>query len=502
MYDSGEYSEALAGLEKIQTNVADHAKNRADIQGLVYYWKGLCYIKQNEFETANEFLQKAINIKFKTNDIFYEYGQSLYALDKMKEARIAFKKSVRLKYKMAVSLYYIAYISQQLKDYKKAVSFYNAIEKLDDEEKADVLQAARMQVGDIYLKQVEKMPNTFKSVKKYVVPQYEKALDVDSKSNLADDIRAKIKKVQRRYDLMLFKMRNGVPTVDPRYFLKFNALYGTNNNVNATDADSLEALEDKDYSSAYMNTGFFGRYTLYPSSSYSITPELSVDYTKYLSDSEYIKPNNSRMYKAGLQINYEHIYNNTPATFYINLDYSINEDDADADDTLAKASSTTSFSLSEGIQIWDGNPSTFRYRLSSTTAEVETESSSTNSLIWEQLVNRGSQTFFFYTAFDMTIYPEAESSNTNAITLRVDWILPTLWGLINPNLFISDRMTNYIEDSDRGVTSLLSYGVSLNRPVSSKWYMTFDFVMDSQSAKEETDVYTASKMSLNLDYIY
>lgn len=502
MYDSGKYDEAISGLDRVQNNITVHLKNRKDIQGLIYYWKGLCNIKLNEFEKANGFIEKAIENKFITDDIFYEHGQSLYALDKLKKARIAFKKSVRKKYKMAVSLYYIAYISQQLKDYKKAVAFYNAIEKLDDKEKADVLQAARMQVADIYLKQVEKMPNTFRSVEKYVVPQYEKALAVDKKSKLADDIREKIRTVQKRYNLLLFKMRNGVPTVEPRHFLKLNYLYGTNNNVNALDADSLDGLEAEDYSASYYNTGLYGRYTIYPNNSYSVSPELSIDYTKFISDSAYIKPNNTLTYKAGLQINYEHIYKETPATFYINLDYAINEDDADADNTLAKTSTTTSFTFSEGIQIWAGNPSTFRYKFSSTTAEEETESSTTNSLIWEQLINRGSQTFFFYTAFDMTSYAEAETSNNNGITLRVDWILPTLWGVINPNFFVSDKMTNYIENTDKGITSLISYGVSLNRPISQKWYMTFDYVMDSQSGKEDSDIYTANKMSLNLDYIY
>lgn len=502
MYDSGKYEEALKGLEQVQVKVADHVKNKTDIQGLIYYWKGLCYIKQNEFETGNEYLKKAMDIKFKASDIYYEYGQSLYALDKMKEARIAFKKSVRMKYKMAVSLYYIAYISQNLMDYKKAVSFYNAIEKLDDEEKADVLQAARMQVADIYLKQVEKMPNTFQSVKKYVIPQYEKALKVNKKSKLANDIRAKIKKVQKRYDLMLFKMRNGVPTQTPRHFVKLSMLYGTNNNVNASDAQTLASLESKDYSSVYSNARLFGRYSLYPNSSYSISPEVSMDYTKYLSDSDYIKPNNMLIYRAGMQVNYEHIYNNTPATLYLNFDYTNIEDDADADNTLAKASSKTTVTVSEGIQLWSGNPTTMRYKLARSTAVNATNSYSTNSIIWEQILYKGSQTFFFYTAFDMTRYPKANTSNTNAATIRVDWILPTLGGVINPNFFVSDKMTNYIENTDRGTTSLVSYGLSLNRPIATKWYMTFDLVINSQTGKDTTDIYKSRKMSLNLDYIY
>jgi tetratricopeptide (TPR) repeat protein len=502
MYDKGEYEKAIKGLEQIQVKVADHAKNRKNIQGLIYYWKGLCYIKLNEFEQANEFLKQAIDIKFNAKDIYYEYAQSLYALDELKKSRIAFKKSVRNKYKVAVSLYYIAYISQQLKDFKKAVVFYNAIEKLPNEQKQDVIQAARMQVADIYLKQVEKMPNTFKSVEKYVIPQYEKALEWDKKSKLADDIREKIKTVQRRYDLLLFKMRNGVPTADPRHFVKFNALYGTNSNVNASDEDSLSTLNAEDYSSAYYTTGLYARYTLYPNSSYSISPEFDLSYNNYLSDSDYIKPNNSLNYRVGLQLNYEHVYNNAPATLYLNLDYSINEDDADSDDKIEKESTKTAVTISEGIQLFVGHPSTLRYRFASTKAVEETNSFVVHSAIWEQILNRGSQTFFFYTAFDMTVYAENETLNSNAFTLRGDWLFPTLWGVVNPILFASTTMTNYVENTDRGITNLMTYGLSLNRPLSNKWYMTFDYAMDSQSGKEDTDVFNATKMSLNLEYIY
>lgn len=502
MYDRGEYQKAISGLDKIQTNVVDHVKNRKDIQGLVFYWKGLCYIKLNEFEQANSFLEKAIEFKFNTSDLYYEYAQSLYALDKLKKARIAFKKSVKKKYKVAVSLYYIAYISQQLKDFKKAVVFYNAIDKLPDEDKKDVIQAARMQVADIYLKQVEKMPNTFRSVQKYVIPQYKKALKWDENSKLADDIREKIVKVQKRYDLLLFKMRNGVPTADPRYFIKMNTLYGTNSNVTQVDGNTLSTLEATDYSSAYYTAGAYARYSFYPNSTYSISPEIDINYTKYLSDSDSIKPSNNLNYRAGIQMNYEHIYNNAPATFYLNLDYIQNEDDSDADDKIEKESTTTAVTFSEGVQVFKGHPSTFRYKFSSTEAVLTANSSITHSLIWEQLINRGNQSFFIYSAYDISRFGETETNNTNAFTVRGDWILPTLWGAINPNLFLSNRLTNYIEDADRGVTSLMSYGLSLNRPISSKWYMTFDYVQDAQTADQDSDNFSATKMSLNLDYIY
>ena len=501
-YDSAEYRKALSGLDKIQQNVVSHAKNREDIQGLVYYWKGLCFVKLTEYEKAIVFLKKAIDLKFDSKDIFYEYGQVLYAMDEMKKARFAFKRSVENNFKRGVSLYYIAYISQELKDYKKAVSFYNAIEKLEDEEKEDVIQAARMQVGDIYLKQIEKMPDSFRSVEKYVIPQYEKALAWNKNSKLAEQIKDKIIQVQKRYDLLLFKMRNGVPTAVPRHFLRASMLYGVDDNITNSDEDTKATLEEKDYSSAYTTAALFGRYSFYPNSSYSIAPEFSFDYTNHLSDSDTLKAYNTMSYRVGFQINYEHMYNNSPATLYINVDQTTLQDDADADDKLEAASATSSIQISEGLQFWAGNPTTLRYRYSQTTAQEESESFSTHTLTWEQLLNRGALTLFLFNSFDINRYPETESSNTNVYTFRGDWIWPTIFGLINPNLFASARLTNYIEDEDRGVTNLVSYGASLNRPFGRKWYLTIDYVSESQTAEQDSDVHQGTRYSINLDYIY
>src|SRR5690606_13951014 len=143
-----------------------------------------------------------------------------------------------------------------------AAKYFTAIDKLPVDEKKDVVQAARMQLGDIYLEKVEAKPNSFKQIEKIVIPQYEKALSWDKSSELAQEIREKIEKLQRKYNLVLFKMRNGRPTARPPYFLKANFLYGSDSNVNLVSksaaADSTETI-----SSNYYSIGTFGRYTFY-----------------------------------------------------------------------------------------------------------------------------------------------------------------------------------------------------------------------------------------------
>jgi hypothetical protein len=504
-FENGKYTKVINTLKKLQKRVQLKSTRGKDLQGLIYYWSGISYNRLTEYDKAEISLRKAIKLKYKSKDLQYEYGQTLYVQDKYKKARIAFKRSVQAGYKKAVSLYYIGFISQELKDYKKAVSFYNMIEKLDDEEKDEIIQAARMQVGDIYLRRVERLPDTFKAVEKYVIPQYKKALSWNPKSSLASDIQKKIETLQRKYELILFKMRNGRNTARPPYYMKASILYGVSDNVNGIDEDSKKSLaSEEDYSSSYVTSSFFGRYSFYPNSVFSYAPEFSGSYTSYNSDSTEIIINDNYFWKTALKSNYEHVYNDAPATFYMDFDYTYNADDADADETMAFSSTVIGFTFSEELQLWKNNPSTFRYGYTSKDADNIAASTSGHAFTFEQIMLLKSTTLFSYNNFTTTRYSDEDSLglNTNALTLRLDAIFPTLWGLFNPTLYGSYLSTNYIEDTDKGVTSLITYGINMNRPLWSKLYLTVDVSMGSQTGTLDSDTYNQQVMTFNIDYIY
>ncbi len=503
LFNAGEYEKVSKTLILIENRVKNkNSKKAKEVLGLVSYWKAMALSRMNEFEEAEKNFIKALDVGYFSKDIYYEYGQVLYVSNKYRRARVAFKKSVKAKYKMGVSLYYIAFISQELKDYKKAVGFYNMIERLPEEEKQEVVQAARMQIGDIYLMQVEKQRDPFKQVEKYVIPQYENALSYDKKSALASKIKEKIENLQRKYELILFKMRNGKPTARPPHYFRANVLYGINDNVTAIDEDSKSSLDEEDYSSSYYQAGFFSRYSFYPNSSFSYAPEVSGQLTQYSSDSENILPYNAYYLKTALKMNYEHLYKKLPATFYIDIDYTYNADDADADESFAAADNTYGITFSEELQIWANNPSTFRFRYESVAAEEETDTNSSMTLSYEQVLLLSKVTLFFSNSYAITEYPDSESSNTTSLTNRVDAIFPTFYKLFNPTLYLSHTLTEYTEDTDRGTPSLITYGMNLNRPVGKNLYLTVDASMASQTADEDTDNYNQNLITLNLDYIY
>ena len=503
LFNKGDYQQTINKLIEIETNNEDQLESDRDVRGLVAYWKAITYSKMNEYDRAIKFFEQAIDLKYNSKDLFYEYGQALYVSEKLNKARLAFRKSVKLKYKMAVSLYYIAFISQQLKDYKKAVSFYNTVEKLPDDEKNEVVQASRMQIADIYYEQVRKRPNSYESIKKYVIPQYEKALKWNETSSLANEIKNKIETIKRKFDMELFQMRNGRNTARPPYFLKFNTLYGTNDNVNNLDNDSRESSTDE-VGSSYYTLGLFGRYTYYPNNMFSIAPEIRAIKTKYMSEVSEIYAKDNSKFNFNVKLNYEKTFNNAPATTYFDFIYGVAEDDSDADKQLDKSFIEKGISLSEERQFWRGNPTTLRlkYIEYDYVDELSEESNNVSSFIWEQVLNLSSFTIYLYNAYDMTRYSENNTTDTNGLTIRMDLIFPTLFNWFNPILYASNTSTSYINNDSRGETSLTTLGLSINRPISKRWYLTMDFSSSMQSGQLDSDSYEQQNMSLNLDFVY
>jgi tetratricopeptide (TPR) repeat protein len=193
LYSEGKYQSTITEL----TDVEEKFKDKMDRQrlGLISYWRGICHNRLQNFSEAIKNFDRALGYEYSPQDIHYEYGQALYASEKLAEARIQFKESLKKKFKRGVSLYYIGFLSKELGEANKAYTFFRAVEKLGEEEKADVLQASQMQLGDLYLEQAEKGAEAFKMVESVVIPQYEKARDLNPESPLGSMLSDKIQKL-------------------------------------------------------------------------------------------------------------------------------------------------------------------------------------------------------------------------------------------------------------------------------------------------------------------
>ena len=110
---------------------------------------------------------------------------------------------------------------------------------------------------------------------------------------------------------------------------------------------------------------------------------------------------------------------------------------------------------------------------------------------------------YFYNNYDTKTYTDAETSDNNALTMRVDAIFTTVFGLFNPTLYVSRVATDYVNDSLTGTQTLLTYGLNLNKPVfGGKWYLTGDYAMNTQTATADDDNYTSTVMTVSLDHFF
>ena len=109
LYTSGRFATSIEKLTILETDLNQSKDKKDSLLGLVYYWKGLNYNRSQDFSNAITFFKKSIDIKYTPKDIYYEYGQALYASEKLPEARLAFKESLGRSFKKPICLYYITF---------------------------------------------------------------------------------------------------------------------------------------------------------------------------------------------------------------------------------------------------------------------------------------------------------------------------------------------------------------------------------------------------------
>ena len=141
-------------------------------------------------------------------------------------------------------------------------------------------------------------------------------------------------------------------------------------------------------------------------------------------------------------------------------------------------------------------------RFSHTTlkSEIDSKNSSTNSLILEQLVNFKSFSYYLFTSYDLIRYTSNDSFDSNNITVRNDFLFYSFLDFINLGPYFSYRMSDNF-NSSKGNTSVLTFGVNINRPIAKKVYLNLDVLTESQSNDPSTD-YTNNRLFMSVDYIY
>jgi tetratricopeptide (TPR) repeat protein len=500
-FAAGRYKSVLTELDQLESKlVAKGYKNKA-VLGLMAYWRGISASRLQDFPRAIKEFEQALSLAYAPRDIHYEFGQALFAAEKLQEARLQFRESVSRKFKRGVSLYYIAYISRELGETKKAVTFFKAMEKLPKEEAADVHQASETQIGDIYLQQAERHPDVFGMVESYVIPQYQKALSLDPDSNLAPVIREKIITLQRKYDLILFHLVNGRPTLQPLHFLRLSQETGLDTNVIFNPDET--ALDKSKQASIFSRTDFIGRYTFYYRNFLSIAPEFRTNFTRYFNREPEIMRNDNMLLAPAVRMAYEHTLWGRPASVLVDYEFSEARRDLNARGQLEFSNRSHTFMLGERFNYFSFGESILRLRYRTFDSFMQGSDSSTTSLVWEQLVPLATSTLVFFSSFDRTRVDNS-SFDTNALSLRGDLIMPRLGNWFTPSFGLGLTATDPVNDrARRGLEMMVNPNARLAKTFGRRWRGTLKYdYMQNSSKDEQSFAFKKSQYSVELEYLF
>lgn len=497
LYSEGKYQATVDELSRLEKLSVYNLKN----QGFIAYWKGMAFNRLQDFRSAIDEFKKSLSFKYRPEDLHYEYGQALFASEKMTEARLQFSESFKRSFKRAASLYYMAFISKELGEASNARTLFTSILKLKEADIIEVKQAAQLQIADLDLEEAEKKPDVFRHVEKDVIPSYEKAFDLNPDSPLALKIKDKITQLQKKYELVLFQLRNGRPTVIPPYFLRLAQEFGQDSNV--TFAPDETTIAKSRQSSVFSKTEFLGRYTFYYKNFLSFSPELRANNTYHFNRVPEIYRNDNYLLAPALRSAYEHHAWGNPASFLLDYEYSEAQRDVNAKERLEFSSRSHAVMIGEKFKYWSMGETVLRVKHRVFESFLSQSDSKTSSLIMEQVLGFHGSTVLLYGSLDHTKVKNTDF-DTNALMLRVDWLLPKFRDWFTPSVGMGLTLTDPVNNrKERGLEKLYNPNLKASRNLGKNWKLNSRIEYHRNDSKDKKNFdYKKNLYGLELEYIF
>lgn len=409
----GEYQSSLTILNNIKTSQSKSAA--------VYYLKGLCYNKTQAFDQSILNFEKAIKLRHSAKDIYYEYGQALYANSDLEEAKKVFLKSALLNFKPTTSYYYVAYINQLLEQHKEAKNYYAKVIQLEKDDK-DLIQVARFQLVDSLLAMAEEKNKTKELVEKYIIKQLDEAIEESPKSSLVKDIKKRKQEIQRQYGLDPNLMINGKTLPEKRWSISFDQDLSYDNNVTqSTDLPSSQATQKDSF---IFNSNLNVENVFNPNNYFILTPSLGLKKTKHSDEvNSAVYQNDSVTISPSLSTSYEHKAFGEQASLSFNIDLSQIRRDRNSKQELEHYARTYTFSLGEKFKFFSIGKTGFKIKYKQYTGWQAKLHNRTGSFSVDQLfITPNKKVVIFFAQADFIDNYNDRVSSTNSYLFRGDYI--------------------------------------------------------------------------------
>lgn len=457
-FKTGDYKGSIKKLDTLE--------RYEKFKGLAHYWKGLNYNKLNLFDDAIAQFYLALKAGNRAEDIYYEFGQALYASYKLDEAYKMFRKSADTGYKKGSSMYYMAFMKQTQDKFPQAVKLYKETIDANGVEK-DIKQAASFQIAQIYLSNAEKSKNKGKDVKRIVIPQLEDARRLDKKSNLAKDISIQITALTRKYEVGPGKMANGRPIPRKPYVVKFAQKFSYNSNVLSEADRVVNAVSQK--GSVVHQSRFSIKNRVNYQKNY-LSTKAAVDATfKYHQNRNVtqVKQQDEWTIVPKVENAFYHKVFKSPAEALFGIDYEYIARDNTGQGARRYFSRKWDFIFGEKLRLWGQTDTTFKFKVRYLYARDP--ANRLNALIWtvndSWKINAHNKILGFFTV-ESNKYRANRNLDNRIYLMRADYVLSDIIDHFDFNAgFAFTIQDNLNQSLERGVEHKVNPSLSISR----KW---------------------------------
>ena len=497
-FKNGQYPKALQSIESVASK---------DISGISKaYLSGLSYSRMQEYDKAITQFGIAIIQKDQSTDLYYEYGQALYAANELKKAREAFKISAEKKYNRPASLYYVAHISQILEEYEMARTFYIQAIK-DKNSDAKMKQIAQFQLGETLLsiaREKSTQPDVlYRRVDRYILPMITSSYNLDKRSSLAPEINQRITSIMQEFNLDPNVLANDRKISAKRYTAKLSQKIRFDNNISLVSEENN--VQESKKSSYIYESEVYGSYDFILKKRFIISPEARVTYTQHSNqkDAE-VYQNDSIVMNFALKNKYEHKIKNLPASLIFDIDYSNTQKDWQAQKKKEFYAKSTTFTLGETFNYFDFGDTTFKFKRKNYIGANTDISNHTTIFSADQIIYLPIQ-HLIVVLFETDLIDNfnAPTTNTNTHLFRMDYIIPEIFHTYTLSTALATTMTDTKEQkATRGTEISWNPSIDITKDLTEKSKLSLNYDYTKSTSDNPDFSYGKSVFTAELSYSF
>lgn len=463
------------------------------------YYTGLALNRLGQFQDAPKYLSKAILAKVEYKDAYFELGQAYYANNEMQKSARAFLESVKTKFKVPTSMYYIAHISQILEKWKTAKKFYKKIVK-DKTADPKIRQISRFQLGEVYLSYVREKKDELRNyVRKFILPQFEKAIDIDPRSALAREILKRKTEVEKQYGLNPKYLVNGAASPG-KFSASFSQKFKYDSNITYTNELPTQQGTLKD--SFITNSSFNSSYNHVFDQKLIVTPSLSITNTEHNDDvNATVYQNDAYTITGSAKVERPYTFDKKPGSYSYTLSYLYSARDRLSQQEKIFAGRTLTHSFSFTLPYLKKGPTTFGLSHANFSAYQESLNSTTNTLSLTQIMLFPNLTMLILFGSYSDITVEDTSNSTASTVLRADYLFLNLLATYTFQVGLGYTLTDTKEQAEtRGTEKTLAPSFKVTKKINAHTSFALNYAYTDKTSESESFAYEKNVTTFEFRY--